>query len=300
MISPAEHALRDYKGPASDSTRWRHYQPRVGDIVVNTPPKSGTTWTQGVLAMLIAADPEVDAQTSMKSPWIDIDIRPIEEVVARLAAQDHRRQVKSHTPFDGLPYWSELRYITVYRHPIDVHFSFRKHIRNMKLDVYDALYPEDPRESFRIFLEGDHVEAASLHGIVTHYREALAREPRENLIRLHYADMQRDLDTSVSRIAGHVGINHPPELMAAIVDAATFASMKANASRFTPSAGQGFWNTDAGFFDSASSNKWEGQLTRDDLAAYDAKISSLLTPNERAWLEWGAAGNIQNAADARP
>ena len=147
MIQAAEPALRAYKGHASDSTRWDHFQPRAGDIVVNTPPKSGTTWTQGILAMLIAADPMVDAQTSMKSPWIDIDIRPIKEVVARLAAQDHRRQVKSHTPFDGLPYWNELRYITVYRHPIDVHFSFRKHIRNMKLDVYDALYPEDPRRA---------------------------------------------------------------------------------------------------------------------------------------------------------
>lgn len=289
MIQPAEPALRTYRGQSSDSARWDHFQPRVGDIVVNTPPKSGTTWTQGILAMLIAGDPMVDAQTSMKSPWIDIDIRPIEEVIARLAAQDHRRQVKSHTPFDGLPYWNELRYITVYRHPIDVHFSFRKHIRNMKLDAYDALFPEDPRESFRIFLEGDHVEAASLHGIVTHYRETLAREPRENMIRLHYADMLRDLDGTVSTIARHVGIDHSPELLATIVNAATFDSMKANADRFTPSAGQGFWNRDAGFFDSASSNKWEGQLTQDDLARYDVRISALLSPEERSWLEWGAA-----------
>ncbi len=289
MIQPAEPALRTYRGQSSDSARWDHFQPRVGDIVVNTPPKSGTTWTQGILAMLIAGDPMVDAQTSMKSPWIDIDIRPIEEVIARLAAQDHRRQVKSHTPFDSLPYWNELRYITVYRHPIDVHFSFRKHIRNMKLDVYDALFPEDPRESFRIFLEGDHVEAASLHGIVTHYEATLAREPRENMIRLHYADMLRDLDGAVATIARHVGIDHPPELLAAIVNAATFESMKANADRFTPSAGQGFWNRDAGFFDSASSNKWEGQLTQDDLARYDVRISALLSPEERSWLEWGAA-----------
>ena len=108
------------------------------------------------------------------------------------------------------------------------------------------------------------------------------------MIRLHYADMLRDLDATVAKIALHVGIDHPPELLLAIVEAATFESMKANANRFTPSAGQGFWNKDAGFFDSASSNKWEGQLTHDDLARYDARISSLLTPQERSWLEWGA------------
>jgi aryl sulfotransferase len=77
--------------------------------------------------------------------------------------------------------------------------------------------------------------------------------------------------------------------MAAITEAATFDNMKANAGRFTPSAGQGFWKADAGFFDSATSNKWEGQLTADDLAAYDAKVDAELSPEERAWLEWGGA-----------
>jgi aryl sulfotransferase len=66
--------------------------------------------------------------------------------------------------------------------------------------------------------------------------------------------------------------------------------MKANANRFTPSAGQGFWKADTGFFDSASSNKWEGQLTADDLAAYDALVNDLLTPAQRHWLEWGDQG----------
>ncbi|MFZ7089790.1 sulfotransferase domain-containing protein [Primorskyibacter sp. 2E233] len=289
MLTPFEPAQTTYSGPESDPARWNSFEPRAGDIVVNTPPKSGTTWTQGILAMLISGQPDVDAQTSMKSPWIDMKLRPLEDVLARLAAQDHRRQVKSHTPFDGLPYWSELRYITVYRNPIDVHFSFRNHVRNMNIDLVDALYPDDPSESFRIFLRGDHGEG-SLAGVVNHYTQTLAREDRGNLLRLHYADMTRDLAAAVAKIADHVGITHPPELMAAIVDAARFDSMKANAHRFTPSAGQGFWKADAGFFDSATSNKWEGQLTKDDLAAYDAAISDLLTPEERVWLEWGSAG----------
>jgi aryl sulfotransferase len=55
-------------------------------------PKSGTTWLQGILAMLIAGDAEVDAQTSMKSAWIDINIRPVEDVMARLAASTTRRR----------------------------------------------------------------------------------------------------------------------------------------------------------------------------------------------------------------
>lgn len=291
MTQAAEGPLRDYVSDLADSRRWQAFQPRDGDIVVCTPAKSGTTWTQGILAMLIAGDPGVDAQTSMKSPWIDIALRPLDEVMARLEAQDHRRQVKTHTSLDGIPYWPQLRYVTVYRHPIDVHFSYRKHYANQtKAKFSDHLYPEDPSESFRLFLAGDHADGASLAAIVRHYLETRAREPRENLLRLHYADMLRDLSGAVTRIAAHVRIDTPPDLLEEIVQAATFDSMKANAHRFTPSAGQEFWKNDAGFFDSASSNKWEGQLTEADLAAYDARMSDLLGAEDRRWLEWGTQG----------
>lgn len=290
MLKAPEPARRDYVEMITDSTRWGAFVPRAGDIVVSTPPKSGTTWTQGILALLISGDPQVDAQTSMKSPWIDINVRDVAEVMDRLQAQDHRRQVKTHTPFDGIPLWEELRYVTVYRHPIDVHFSFQKHAANAKHDIAPGFYTDDPSETFRTFLEGAHFGApVSLSAVVDHYRCTLAREPRENIIRLHYADMLRDLAGAVARIADHVGISHAPDVMASLVEAATFASMKANADRFTPSAGQGSWRSDAAFFDSASSNKWEGKLSRADLAAYDARISSLLSPQERSWLEWGSA-----------
>lgn len=290
MSATPEPRRRIYTDSVSDSSRWDAFVPRAGDIVVSTPPKSGTTWTQGILAMLIAGDPEVDAQTSMKSPWIDITIRDLGEVMARLEAQDHRRQVKTHTPFDGIPFWPHMRYVTVYRHPIDVHFSYRKHLANMARDVGQAPLSEDPSESFQEFLAED-VDHRGLGAILDHYRCTLSREPRENLIRMHYADMLRDLPGAVASLAAHVGIAHPAGVMAAITKAATFASMKANAARFTPSAGQGFWKADAGFFDSATSRKWEGLLTDDDLAAYDARMNPALTVEERAWLEWGNAGH---------
>ena len=289
MSATPEPRRRIYTDSVSDSSRWDAFVPRAGDIVVSTPPKSGTTWTQGILAMLIAGDREVDAQTSMKSPWIDINIRDLDEVMARLEAQEHRRQVKTHTPFDGIPFWPQMRYVTVYRHPIDVHFSYRKHLTNMALDVGQAPLPENPSESFREFLAED-VDHRGLGAILDHYRCTLAREPRENLIRLHYADMLRDLPGAVASLAAHVGIAHPTGVMASITEAATFASMKANAARFTPSAGQGFWKADTGFFDSATSRKWEGVLTDDDLAAYEAKMHAGLAVEERAWLEWGDAG----------
>jgi aryl sulfotransferase len=289
MSADPEPRRRIYTDFVTDSSRWDALVPRAGDIVVSTPPKSGTTWTQGILAMLIAGDPEVDAQTSVKSPLIDVTIRDLVEVMARLEAQEHRRQVKTHTPFDGIPVWPHVRYVTVYRHPIDVHFSYRRHLGNMARDVGQTPLSDDPSESFRQFLAED-VGHGGLGAILDHYTCTRAREPRENLIRPHYADMLRDLPGAVAALAAHLGIAHPAGVMAAIAEAATFARMKANAARFTPSAGQGFWKADTGFFDSATSRTWEGVLTDDDLAACDARMNAHLTAEERAWLEWGDAG----------
>ena len=55
-------------------------------------------------------------------------------------------------------------------------------------------------------------------------------------------------------------------------------------------AGREVWSDEAKFFDSATSNKWEGVLSSDDLAAYDRVMSERLLPEARGWLEWGSAG----------
>lgn len=288
MLKKPKPPTRQYKGKITDPTRWDGFKPRVGDIVVSTPPKSGTTWVQGILALLISGDPLVNADVTNNAPWFDINVRDLNEVIAKLDAQNQRRQIKTHTPFDGIPVWPDLRYLSIYRHPIDVHFSFRKHLANMTEDVLGEVYPKDISAGFRIFLEGDHFDGASLSTVISHYRSALELEPFGNLLRLHYADMRRDLPGGIARIAQHVGISHPDDVIASLIDAASFENMKANADRFAVAAGNGFWRNDADFFDSATSNKWIGILTDDDLAAYDARMSELLNPEKRRWLEWGA------------
>ena len=67
--------------------------------------------------------------------------------------------------------------------------------------------------------------------------------------------------------------------------------MKRNAHRYSPSGGKGFFKSDSGFFHSGSNGKWDGQLTREELSAYDAIMEASLTPVDRAWLEYGAAGH---------
>ena len=92
-----------YQSPDEDSARWLGFPFRDGDIVISTRSKTGTTWVQMICALLIFQTPELPAPLGQLSPWLDHLIAPREQVYARLAAQQHRRIIKTHTPLDGIP-----------------------------------------------------------------------------------------------------------------------------------------------------------------------------------------------------
>lgn len=282
-----------YSGPLTDSSRWDSVALRPDDIIVVTPPKSGTTWMQTIIALLLSGDPEVDTELSIKMPWVDMRMRDLSEVIERLEAMPHRRSLKSHTPLDGLPLDDSAHYICVFRHPLDAHFSFRKHVGNLPFPVFDPWYPADDQTgaTFQHFLTGDaqgeQCDAMPLSLILRHFTAAKAVADRPNVTLFHYADMKRDLPGTFEQVARLLGVRHAPQVMEQLVQAADFDNMKQNADRFCPSGGKGFFKSDSDFFDSGSSGKWQGQLSEKELADYDAILDAALSPKERRWLEFG-------------
>jgi hypothetical protein len=83
-----------------DSTVWNSFKFRDDDVVVATYAKSGTTWTQQIVAQLIFNGAE-GVEVSKLSPWIDLRIMP-PEAIAGLEHQTHRRVLKTHLPVDAL------------------------------------------------------------------------------------------------------------------------------------------------------------------------------------------------------
>lgn len=284
-----------YLGPLTDSRRWDHIALREDDVIVVTPPKSGTTWMQTIIALLLSGDPEVEPDLATRSPWVDIRFREVGELAARLEAMQHRRQVKSHTPLDGLPLHPRAQYICVFRHPLDAHLSFRAFMQAMPLPFFTHWYPKEDSEriAFRRFLdggaEGFDGDANTLAHMLRHYeaaRAAAAAQP--NVALFHYADMCADLPATFARVAELLGVAHPPALMERLIAAARFDHMKAHAARYTPLANKAAMPSEAHFFDSGTSGKWQRRLTPEELAQYDAAMSAALSPDARAWLEFGA------------
>jgi hypothetical protein len=82
---------REYRNVISDNLRWNDFLLRPGDIVVCTPPKCGTTWMQAIVAEMLHPEGGGVGYLWEVAPWIDARWEPIDQLVARLDAQEHRR-----------------------------------------------------------------------------------------------------------------------------------------------------------------------------------------------------------------
>ena len=282
---------KTYLGRLTNSAIWSGFELRGDDIIVSTPPKCGTTWMQSLIAMLIFGKPGMDIEIRRISPWLDCGFRDNQAIAATLNAQDHRRCIKSHTPFDGITYDPQCTYIAVYRHPMDVHFSMRDHHRNMKDPILRDRFPDDIREGFRLFVKGRSPDGGSddmtLDAIVHHFLSFRDWAHLPNVHLFHYADMTRDLAHEVNRLQYLLGYHHPQSVVDDIVRGGQFETMQGNARKNATPGGSELLRDAAAFFSSGSSGKWSGHLTDADIALYQAEIAEMLPPEDVLWLEQG-------------
>ena len=104
--------IRAVRSRIFDSARWDGYQPRDDDIIIATYPKCGTTWMQRIVSMLVFKSAAPQSLWDV-SPWLDMRIfGPVEDELAKAEAQTHRRFFKTHLPFDALPVYAGMKFIT--------------------------------------------------------------------------------------------------------------------------------------------------------------------------------------------
>ncbi len=285
---------RDYIGPVTDTRIWADFERRPGDVVLSTPPKCGTTWSQAILMMLLHGSAVTDRAVWRDSVWLDCGFRDQAAAKQMLDAQPHRRCIKSHTPLDGIPYDPDLTYITVYRHPVDVHFSMEKHVSNMVFDILDFMYPDAPGAAFERFLTAPATDAGTddltLASYLQHYRSFSAYAHLPNIHFFHYADLKADPAGQIRRYAAALGITCDDALVAEIVAATSFGAMKEVTKHDQRPPGQGAFKNESQFFHSATSNKWVGRLSDAEVAAYRDRISRVADPEAVHWLENGTLG----------
>jgi hypothetical protein len=295
-----------YRTVVADSARWDGFVFRDGDIIISTPPKCGTTWTQMICALLIFQTPVFSAPLDTISPWLDQLTRDRDEVLADLEAQEHRRFIKSHTPLDGLPYDERVTYICVGRDPRDVAMSMDNHMDNMDIAAFLAqreaavglddlaeVMPDGPperppeeRERFWLWIDGNPTTlsgmglAATMHHMATFWQA----RTRPNVVLLHFGDLSADLEGQMRGLAARLGIDVAEDLWPELVHAATFEEMRRRAKDVAPNATKSIWLDTTRFFNRGTIGQWHDLLDEPDLRRYEARISELADADLVAWL----------------
>ena len=276
-----------YHSHDTDSARWLGFRFRPGDIVISTRRRTGTTWMQMICALLIFQNPELPAPLWHLSPWLDHTITPPHDVYARLAAQPHRRFIKTHTPLDGIPFDPRVTYIVTGRHPLDMFVSLCHQLDSLHPHPSgDATASESLRVSLLRWIGADGAAGPypeTLPQVMWHLSDAWARRGRPNVLLVHYDDLSADLAGQMRTIAWRLGITVPEARWPALIEAATFERMRNSADRLVP-ARPGMFRDTTSFFRRGTSGAGPELLSAEEMAGYHARAAQLAPPDLLGWL----------------
>jgi len=289
---------RSYASAEEDNARWAAFPFRPGDIVISTRSKHGTTWMQMICALLVFQTPDLPAPLGEMSPWLDRLTEPQDELFARLAAQTHRRFLKTHTPLDGLPIAPEATYIIVARHPLDAAVSLYHQGENIDRAVLRRLVglpPDDappaPRPALHDWLvdwiEDDPAPTESLDslpGVMWHLADAWERRSQPNVLLVRYADLERDLEGAMRELAARLRIQVDEQTWPVLVRAASFSEMRARAQAVLPDR-NGVLKDPAAFFRRGMSGAAREVLSAPELHRYEERASRLAPADLLDWLQ---------------
>lgn len=289
----------DIKTAMVDSTAWDGFPFRHDDVLVVTYGKAGTSWMQAILAqLLLGVGSDAAARPQDVSPWLDVRSHvPVAERHAALAAQTHRRFIKSHLSLDALPWSPDLKYIYIGRDARDLIISMHNHHKNMLPEVLDYLNalsdgsgpplappPADPAVYWREWMAAD---GAPWWPFWSHIRAWWAARAEPNVLLLHFADLLADLPAAVRRVAAFLDVPVTPADVATVVERCSFGYMRAHAADVTPVDGRIFAGGAQTFIHKGTNGRWRGVLSDDDAAAYEARAVAELGDECARWLKEG-------------
>ncbi|XP_077537956.1 sulfotransferase 1B1-like isoform X2 [Haemaphysalis longicornis] len=215
------------------------YQARPGDVFVATYPKTGTTWTQYIVWMLLNLDKGLPS-------FKDIMTRLVVflELAGRKAVEElaEPRIIKHHLPFSLAPYHPQARNVVIVRNPFDCLVSFYHH---SAADPHMGMQPGATfDEFFEEFLAGRVPFGSYFDNVLSWY----ARRNDPNVFFFYYETLKERPASVVLEIAEFLDpaiaerLRHSEATLRFIVDKTSFKSLKESAEGASGGSGESVTN----------------------------------------------------------
>ena len=295
-------AVRRYEASMYDSSRWDGFELRPGDIIISTPPKCGTTWTQMICALLILQEPGLPLPLDTLSPWAGMVTRARAGVLADLEARAHRRFIKTRTPPGAIPGDPAVTDICAGRDPrgaglpagrptgstgIGAFLSQRGRAAAIGGTGPGPSRPPRPRpgggrDRFRPRAGGETPPTqagSSLRRTAGHLQTFRDAAGDLDVAYVHYDDLKAGLEGQMRQMAARLGTGAGGHRWPRLVQAATSGSMRSRAGTTVPGGGPGHRTDPAAFFSRGTSGQWRGLPGDAGLARYAARVRAPASGN---------------------
>jgi hypothetical protein len=191
------------------------------DVFVVTYPRSGTTWTEQIVHLILNQGEQGEQLLIDAAPWLETLPRRPHGMKAFLQTLRGRRLFTCHLPIALMPDFtaSKGNYIYVARNPKDVAVSCYHHVRSY--GGYDGTWDE----YFNLFVQGQVMYGSYFDHVLPWWQ---ASEKAANILFLKYEDMKQDLAGVVGQIADFVEIPLNQTSLERVLAGSSFRAMKTN------------------------------------------------------------------------
>ncbi|NWX11120.1 ST3A1 sulfotransferase, partial [Caloenas nicobarica] len=226
IMEPSKEYVFEYKGfyfavitTPEHVTYLEDFEINDSDIFITTYPKSGTVWTQNILALIMNEghrNGTENMEMMDRIPWLEYNIKSVDFATLPLP-----RIFATHLPYYLVP--RDMRnkrghVIHVTRNPKDVmvsYYYFSKFMNTLeKIPDFDLF--------MKRFLAGKVLASSWMDHVAGWYSHA----EDFNILFLTYEEMKKDLRSAVLNICNFLGKRLSEEEVDSVVGQATFENMR--------------------------------------------------------------------------
>ncbi len=196
------------------------FRPRPDDVYVATYPRSGTTWMQFMLHLLVQGPDAEFHHINDVCPWFERSLAVGSMTPEQMEQLPSPRIFKTHMPRSWLP--SQGSFVAIVRDPADVALSYYRLYRSY-LGFSGSL------DDFLVRFEQGRVQYGSYW---THVGQWRKHANSAGVVLLRYEQLRDDPAAQLRRVAAVAGLPDDDQAITAAVEGASLSRMKALEARF--------------------------------------------------------------------